>query len=66
MLYSSTMPMNEEETEPADANTYRPFMVMDSAIMKHIASEIEALGEPEVEGAYSTWSIHFLADLSAG
>ncbi|EKM54491.1 uncharacterized protein PHACADRAFT_258371 [Phanerochaete carnosa HHB-10118-sp] len=49
MLYSSTMPVNEEEIQPADANTYRPFKVMDSTIMKHIVSEVEALGEPEVE-----------------
>lgn len=44
------MPVDEEEIEPADANTYRPFKVMDSTIMKHIVSEVEALGEPEVEG----------------
>ena len=48
------MPVNEEEIEPADANTYRPFKVMDSAIMKNIAAEIETLGEPEEEGAYVT------------
>ena len=53
MLYSSTMSVNEEEVEPADANTYRPFKVMDSAIMKNIAAEIEALGEPENEGVYA-------------
>lgn len=45
------MPVDEEEIEPADANSYRPFKVMDSAIMKHIAEEIEALGEAETEGA---------------
>ena len=50
MVYSSTMSVNEEGVEPADANTYQPFKVMDSAIMKNIAAEIEALGEPENEG----------------
>ena len=51
MLYSSTMPVNEADIEPADANTYRPFKVLDSTIMKSIASEIEALGEAEAEGS---------------
>ena len=45
------MPVNEADIEPADANTYRPFKVLDSTIMKSIASEIEALGEAEAEGS---------------
>ena len=44
------MPVAEGDIEPADANTYRPFKVMNSIIMKSIADEIEALGEPETEG----------------
>ena len=50
MLYSSTMEVAEADSEPADANTYRPFKLMDSLIMKSIAREIDALGEPETEG----------------
>ena len=45
------MPADENETTPADANTYRPFKVMDSTIMNSIVKEIDALGEPETEGA---------------
>lgn len=50
MLYSSTMPIAEETVGPADANTYRPFKVLDSTVMKAVADELEALGEPEIEG----------------
>jgi transcription initiation factor TFIIH subunit 3 len=52
MLYSSTTPVAEEYIEPADANTYRPFKVLDSMVMTSIAREIEALGEPETEGMF--------------
>lgn len=50
MLYSSTMPIDDKDAEAADANTYRPFKVMDSIIMKSIVREIDALGEQETEG----------------
>lgn len=51
MLYSSTMSVPEENIGPADANTYRPFRVMDTILMQNIAKETEALGEPDSEGA---------------
>lgn len=62
MLYSSTMPVSDGDIEPADANTYRPFKVMDSIIMKSIADEIEALGEPETEGMYGRYTIWNVPD----
>ena len=56
MLYSSSMPVADADAEPADANTYRPFKLMDSIIMKSITREINALGEPETEG--TSWLFH--------
>ena len=39
-----------EGIEPADANTYRPFKVLDSILMKNVQEHIESLGQPEEEG----------------
>ena len=50
MLYASTENYQEENVESADANTYRPFKVLDSIIMKSIQDQVDALGEPEEEG----------------
>ncbi|KAF7792417.1 hypothetical protein EIP86_003454 [Pleurotus ostreatoroseus] len=49
MLYASTENYQEENVESADANTYRPFKVLDSIIMKSIQDQVDALGEPEEE-----------------
>ena len=52
MFYSSTGAYKEDAIQ-ADANTYRPFKVLDSIVMKHIQDQVEALGEPEEEGVCS-------------
>lgn len=39
----------------ADANTYRPFKILDATVMQSIVEQIEALGEPETEGKYRTF-----------
>ncbi|KAF8348326.1 transcription factor Tfb4-domain-containing protein [Amanita rubescens] len=47
ILYSSTNPLNDPP--PADANSYPSFKLVDTAVVAHIAEELDALGEPEEE-----------------
>ncbi|KAI0344672.1 transcription factor Tfb4 [Trametopsis cervina] len=48
MLYSTTMPTDEQAIVP-DSNTYRPFKILDSTVMQSILQQVNALGEPEQE-----------------
>ena len=49
MLYSSSNPPNDPP--PADANSYPSFKLVDTAVVAHIADELDALGDPDEEGA---------------
>ncbi|OCH95161.1 transcription factor Tfb4 [Obba rivulosa] len=49
LLYSSTTIAAEEHSVNADANTYRPFKVLDSTIMGSIRNQLEALELLEAE-----------------
>lgn len=48
MLYSSSNP--PEDPPPADANSYPSFKLVDTAVVAHIADELDALGDPDEEG----------------
>lgn len=52
MLYSSSTSVVEDHVEPADANTYRPFKVLDSTVMKSILDQMEVLNGAEQEGVF--------------
>ena len=41
LLYSSSMTVADSDIGPADANTYRPFKVVDSTVMKSILDQVE-------------------------
>jgi len=49
LLYSSTSLIQEERIDAADANTYRPFKILDSTVMNSILEQVEAIGELEGE-----------------
>ncbi|KAJ3555772.1 hypothetical protein NM688_g2391 [Phlebia brevispora] len=49
LLYASSERYREDGLEAADANTYRPFKIMDSIVMKSIQDQVDALGLPEEE-----------------
>ncbi|KZT08341.1 transcription factor Tfb4 [Laetiporus sulphureus 93-53] len=49
LLYSSTGEAKADQDVVADANTYRPFNVLDSTIMKSLADYVQLLGVSETE-----------------
>ncbi|GBE81114.1 RNA polymerase II transcription factor B subunit 4 [Sparassis crispa] len=49
MLYASANPVAEEHVEVADANTFRPFKILDSTVVQSILDQLDALGDPEEE-----------------
>ena len=48
MLYSSSNP--PKDPPPADANSHPSFKLVDTAVVAHIADELDALGVPDEEG----------------
>ncbi|KAI0093266.1 transcription factor Tfb4 [Irpex rosettiformis] len=48
MLYSTTTPMDEKAVA-ADANTYRPFKILDTTITQTILDQIESISDNDVE-----------------
>ncbi|KAI0949379.1 hypothetical protein AcW1_009011 [Taiwanofungus camphoratus] len=44
MLYSSTSEGTEEGAATADANTYRPFRILDATVIRSILDQVEAFG----------------------
>ena len=50
MLYSTTTPIPDDKVVAADANTYRPFKILDTTVTQSVLEQIESLGEPETEG----------------
>lgn len=51
MLYSSLSEFSGNPLEAADANTYRPFKVLDGTVMRTIAEHVENLGSLDLESA---------------
>lgn len=49
LLYSSATPVAEADAGPADANTYRPFKLLDATVMKSILDMVEQLDDAEEE-----------------
>ncbi|KAH8107904.1 transcription factor Tfb4 [Cristinia sonorae] len=49
LLFSSTTGISEGDLGPADANTYRPFKMLDATIMKSILEELEELSGAQEE-----------------
>ncbi|KZT70986.1 transcription factor Tfb4 [Daedalea quercina L-15889] len=49
MLYSSTSESSGNPLDKADANTYRPFKVLDATVMRTIAEHVENLGPSDLE-----------------
>ncbi|KAI0728135.1 TFIIH subunit Tfb4/p34 [Fomitopsis betulina] len=49
MLYSSLSEFSGNPLEAADANTYRPFKVLDGTVMRTIAEHVENLGSLDLE-----------------
>ncbi|KAH9935309.1 transcription factor Tfb4 [Fomitopsis serialis] len=49
MLYSSTNEASGNTFDIADADTYRPFKVLDAAVMQTIAQQVETLGASDLE-----------------
>jgi hypothetical protein len=50
MLYSSSDPVPDSLSNDASANSYPPFIAVDSAVVQRIMSELDALEEQEEEG----------------
>jgi len=48
MLYSSTEPLTDD-TPSLDANSYLPFKLVDSTVVRRIMDELVAIGELEEE-----------------
>lgn len=62
LLYSSIDRKDEATDESlADANTYLPFKIVDTAVTSSIGAEMDALSEEEEEGVF-TWvtKLHLL------
>lgn len=49
LLYSSTDEISEKNVGAADANTYRPFKVVDSTVTESIMKQVEEVDDPEDE-----------------
>lgn len=49
MLFSTTA-ATDDTAVAADANAYRPFKILDTAVTQSMLKEIEALGDDEIEG----------------
>jgi transcription initiation factor TFIIH subunit 3 len=49
MLYSTTTPVDDKAVG-ADANTYRPFKILNTAITHTILEQVDSLGEADIEG----------------
>lgn len=49
MLYSTTTPVDDKAVT-ADANTYRPFKILNTAVTQTILEQVESLGEADIEG----------------
>ena len=49
MLYSSSSETSGKPLEAADANTYRPFKVLDATVMQTVAEHVENLGPSDLE-----------------
>jgi transcription initiation factor TFIIH subunit 3 len=48
MLYSSTEPLTDDSL-PLDANSYLPFKLVDSTVVRRIVDELDAIGKLEEE-----------------
>ena len=55
MLYSTTTPIDEKAVA-ADANTYRPFKILDATITKSIFEELDSISENDMEGTPNEYS----------
>ena len=58
MLYSSSSETSGNPLEAADANTYRPFKVLDATVMQTIAEHVENLGPSDLESASYTFAAY--------
>lgn len=51
MLFSSLSEISGNPLDAADADTYRPFKVLDGTVMRTIAEHVENLGPSDLESA---------------